>query len=297
MTRLSGLRVLDEVPGLSLDGVGLTNIPKTGDLRTLDNAGFDKIIQGARNAPDSLAYIKDALTNVNLTPKQLAKLQAARVNVPPASVNVAKNAGGEPYDTAGKNASRDSYDVARPGDKWKPVKYVAGAAVVLTAIILTAQMIKDAAKGAGNDGKQYNILSLSNQKDTGNMILCKYTPSIEPNGIVAGDTITFEGTDTFLDGNTYSITKKRGSKTECEFEADDRLKEEVKKKGKITLHTNFENHMDDEANDKFNPFSNFPNPFQGLLDSLGSVGTFFVISSIISSCILCVVLMIMLLKR
>lgn len=297
MGRLAGIRGLDGISGLSAGGTGLNSLRRTGDLRTLDNAEFDAIRKGIRDAPDPAAYARNALTNVNLTPKQLARLQTTRVNAPPASTAAAKNAGGVPYDAASKNASRDSYDSVKAGDKWKPVKYVAGAAVVLTAVVLTTKMIKNAMKGAENDGKQYNILSLSNQKDTGNMILCKYTPSIEPNGIVAGDTITFEGTGTFLDGNTYSITKKRGAKTECEFEADDRLKEEVKKKGKLTLHTNFENHMDDEVNDTLNPFSGFPNPFQGLMDSLGSVGTFFVIASSISSCILCIVLMIMLLKR
>jgi hypothetical protein len=297
MVRLAGIRGLDNIPGLSLGDNALNNIKATGTPRTLDSTGLNEIIRGLRNAPDPAEYAKNALANVKLTPKQLATLQTARVNAPPASAAAAKNAGGVPYDAAAKNASRDSYDTVKTGDKWAPVKYVAGAAVVVAAVAVTAKMLKNAMKGAENDGKQYNILSLSNQKDTGNMILCKYTPSIEPNGIVAGDTITFEGTGTFLDGNTYSITKKRGAKTECEFEADDRLKEEVKKKGKLTLHTNFENHMDDEVNDTLNPFSGFPNPFQGLMDSLGSVGTFFVIGSSISSCILCIVLMIMLLKR
>lgn len=295
--------ILDGIPGIKVDGTNINSLPTLGTSKPVTNSQLDIIIKNIKNSPDGgVTYAKNALTDVNLTPNQLGRLRAATVDAPPASSSVAKKAGGEPYDPAGKNASRDSVtDPPKSGDKWKPVKYVAGAAVVMTAVVLTVKMINNAKKGADNDGKKYTILSLSNLKNSGNMILCKYTPTIEPNGIVPGDTITFEGTGTFLDGNTYSITEKRSSKGECEFDADDRLKSEVKKKGTFTLHTNFENHLDDEANDTLNPFSWLPdwltNPFGGLTDSLGSVGTFFVISSSICSCILCIIMIIMLFRR
>lgn len=176
----------------------------------------------------------------------------------------------------------------KPGDVWKPLVAltIVGAAVTITAI-----MLDKSNKGAQNDGKTYTIKLLKNKGTTGTTVTCQFSPSIEPNGVVVGDSITISGTGTPLDGNDYTISKKTASHSSLEFDAGSRLSADVKNKGSFVLHTSFENQMDNQANNLGSGLGGFfSNLFQGLFggvfgDSAGIVGIGCIVCSFLIFCL------------
>jgi len=281
----SKLNVID-IPDLNIkiDNVG---VPKN----IFDNLkiNFSKIQTqaGAKNALEGIP---------SLTKEQYDTLMRTRTNIPFASADDAAKAGGKTADNATRNSP--DYDPAnvKAGSKWSPMKLAAGGLVAAAAVVVTGKMLSKAKQGADNDGKEYTITSLTNNASTGNVILCKFKPSIEPSGIVINDTVTFKDTGTFLDGNMYTITEKRSSHFECMFEAEQRLTAEVKNKGTFILGTSFENHMDDQTT--------LPNPLaflgglgEKLQELFGNLAVRVTIGSGIISCIICLVLMITLISK
>lgn len=271
----SNLRFGDAMPD-----VDFGNLLKT--LRgTTTKEGLDNALSGLRGT------ISDA---------QYQKLLRTRTNIPAASADDAAKAGGKTADNATRNSP--DYDPAnvKAGSKWSPMKLAAGGLVAAAAVVVTGKMLSKAKQGADNDGKEYTITSLTNNASTGNVILCKFKPSIEPSGIVINDTVTFKDTGTFLDGNMYTITEKRSSRFECMFEAEQRLTAEVKNKGTFILGTSFENHMDDQTT--------LPNPLaflgglgEKLQELFGNLAVPVTIGSGIISCIICLVLIITLINK
>jgi len=177
------------------------------------------------------------------------------------------------------------------GGKWKAAKNVligtATVAVVAAAVTVTALMLKKANDGAKNDGKTYNIKLLKNKSTSGNIVTCQFSPSIDPNGVVVGDSITISGTGTSLDGNDYTITTKTASHTTCEFDAGKRLTADVKDKGSFVLHTSFENQMDNQAKDLGSGIGGFfSNIFQGLFGGLFGEAANIVGYMLIACCVL-----------
>jgi hypothetical protein len=144
-----------------------------------------------------------------------------------------------------------------------------GAAVLGIGTYVTVRMMRDANEGAANDGKTYTIAELKNASTS--TILCTFSPTIEPNGVVVGDSITFAGTGTVLDTKTYTITAEKTAHNEVEFTTTDRLAAPVKDLGTFVLHTSLENHMDHEAANAI------PNPFDMLrdfFDGFGEIGKY-----------------------
>ena len=165
-----------------------------------------------------------------------------------------------------REGSSGFFKSLKPGDVWKPL---VGAAVVGAGIYITATMLAKANKGAQNDGKTYTIKSLKNKSSTGTIVTCQFSPSIEPNGVVVGDSITISGTGTPLDGNDFTITTKTASHSTLEFDAGSRLSADVKDKGSFVLHTSFENQMDNQANNLGSGVGGFfSNLFQGLFGGI-----------------------------
>ncbi len=135
----------------------------------------------------------------------------------------AKNMSDEALEETGKRAS-----------KMGPAQF-AGA---MAAIGLTVAQGALAMQGASNNGKTYRVVTIT---PSGNDVTCTYTPSIEPNGIVVNDSITFSNTMTILDGNTYTITKTSGSHGTVKFTAGAPVAEA--KVGSFVLHTSFANQL------------------------------------------------------
>jgi hypothetical protein len=196
---------------------------------------------------------------------------------------------GVPSREGGSSFFRD----LKPGDVWKPL---VALTVVGAAVTITALMLDKANQGAQNDGKTYNIKLLKNKGSTGTTVTCQFSPSVDPNGVVVGDSITISGTGTPLDGNDYTITKKTASHSSLEFDAGSRLSADVKDKGSFVLHTSFENQMDNQAKDLGGGVGGFfSNLFQGIFggvfgDSAGMVGIGCVVCSFLIICIVILLL-------
>jgi hypothetical protein len=175
------------------------------------------------------------------------------------------------------------------GNAWKATKVVGGLTVVAAAVYITARMLKKAQDGANNDGKTYQIKSLKNKNSIGNTLVCTFTPAIEPNGVVLKDSITFSGTGTALDTNTYTITNKTTSHSTIEFEGPSRLASEVKNKGSFVLHTNMENQLDNQANEAGAGLGGFLNSlFGGIFGFAGEFAGAFGVGAII--CCICIII-------
>jgi hypothetical protein len=172
---------------------------------------------------------------------------------------------------------------------WKATKVVLGVTLVASAVYITARMLDKAKKGADNDGKTYNITSLRNKGSSGKTIICTFKPAIEPNGVVVDDSITFSGTGTSLDGNTYTIKKATSSHSTLEFEGTDRLASEVKNKGSFVLHTSMENQLDNQARELGSGFGSFLNSlFGGIFGFAGEFAGALGVGTII--CCICIIL-------
>ena len=198
-------------------------------------------------------------------------------------------------DVPSREAGSDWAKSLTPGNLWKATKVVAGLTVVAGAVTITAIMLKKAKQGADNDGKTYQIKSIKNKAAIGNTIICSFSPSIEPNGVVVQDSITISGTGTSLDGNSYTITNKNPSHSMVEFDASARLSAEVKNKGSFVLHTSMENQLDNQANNLGEGIGGFfSNLLSGLFSGLaGGLGIF----TIICIAILAIILLIMIFKK
>lgn len=300
---VGSLGFLSDIPNLNIGSIRVSStnsLDVSKSLPDLPDSVFENLKTTLRTSPDPQATLRNTLSGRNLTPKQFAELQALRVNLPPASRADASKAGGVPYDQTAKTASRDT-DLADPsnlkaGNKWAPVKYTVAGAVVLAGVIVTAKMISNALAGLKNNGKTFTIISLSNKDSSGNVILCKFKEAMNPNGVCPGDTLLFADTGTFLDGATYTVTIKRRSNFECEFEAEQRLAAEVKNKGTFVYHTTFSNQMDDQTTPP-NPFDWLNNLFGGFGESLGAAALPVSIASGVCCALLCLFIIFMFVRR
>lgn len=185
-------------------------------------------------------------------------------------------------------------DPPKVGDTWKPLKYALGAAVVGVGVTVTAIMLKKSIEGAQNDGKTYNVKLIKNKSATGTILVCQFSPSVEPNGVVVNDSITFSGTGTFLDGNEYTVVTRSSSHSSFEFDASKRLSAEVNNKGTFVLHTSFENQMDNQANNVASGLGGLLNNlFGGLFGGLfGDLAGPLLVASLCCFCLfLCLILL------
>lgn len=287
-----GHLVSDSAGGFKSAGASADTVSVSADtlstLRRLAQAGDEKALARA---------IESLPSNVRLSADNMSTLS---VDVIAASSKKAKEFGKGSKDVtqATRNTAAEGTDLkatTKAGSKWSPVKYVAGIAIAAAAVTVTAFMLKKSIQGAANDGKSYNIISLTNKDSSNTTVICKYTPTVEPSGIVSGDSVTINGTGTFLDGNTYSIVNERKSHGECEFDASQRLTSNVQNKGTITLHTSFENHMDHQANN-MNPLAWLGGLGEKLQELLGNLAVPVTIVSGILSCIICIVIIINLVR-
>ncbi len=138
----------------------------------------------------------------------------------------------------GKNAKNMSDEALEETGKRSSKMGAAQFAGAMAAIGLTVAQGVLAMQGASNNGKTYRVVTIT---PSGNDVTCTYTPSIEPNGIVVNDSITFSNTMTILDGNTYTITKTSGSHGTVKFTAGAPVAEA--KVGSFVLHTSFANQL------------------------------------------------------
>jgi len=216
----------------------------------------------------------------------------------PSFGGAARGVGGSVPVSRGVGGARGAGQLSA-GSKWTRAGAAAAGLGAVGAITVTAVMIDSAREGAANDGKTYNITLLKNKDATGTIVSCQFSPSIEPNGVVIDDSITIAGTGTSLDGKDYNITTKTTSHSTLEFDAGKRLDAEVNDKGTFVLHTSFENHMDDEANDIGSGvggfFSNiFDGLFGGLFGDNAGVAGWGMVACCIMSC--CMAILFLLLK-
>lgn len=194
------------------------------------------------------------------------------------------------------SASNSSGVKPKPGDSWKPLKIAAGAAVVAPAVAITAIMLDKSVKGAENDGKEFTIIRLYNKDSTSNILVCQFKPSCDPNGIVSDDTLEFKNTGTFLDGNIYAVEEKTGLRTTVEFEADQRLSNEIRQ-GSFVLGTSFENQMDNQANN-MNPGNWLINGAKDMFNNLfGAMSGPAMIGSGICSVLICLVIIFLIVRQ
>jgi hypothetical protein len=203
-----------------------------------------------------------------------------------AAGNAAGDAGrSAPPGKEGGAATRNAGDI-QPGGKWatakKGAKIGAGVAAVTIPVVITAVMLSRANEGANNDGKTYRIVSIKNKGPSGKTLVCTFTPSIEPNGVVSKDSVTFSETGTDLDTKTYTIDNETDTHTTFEFTSENRLANDVTV-GNFVLHTSFENQMDHEGNALI---PDVPNPLDWLTN-LGDSWWIWLVACIL--CIICIV--------